>query len=99
MREATKKIYMTRHLNVHTDNYREDGLSRLVYGTATGNSDASDDFKQYNCLKHSILSGINQVDTGLTFRRYRAEHIVGLVLRTLITKYGMSRSEINLISK
>ena len=45
MREAMKNIYMNRHKNVHTENFREDGLSRIVYGTATGNSDASDDFK------------------------------------------------------
>lgn len=45
------------------------------------------------------MSGINQIDTGLSFRRYRSENVVGLVLRTLIHKYGLAREEVNIISK
>lgn len=70
-----------------------------MYGTATGDSSPAEDYIQYNCLKHAILSGVNQVDTGHSFRRHRSEYIVGLVLRTLVQKYGLDRSEVNVVSK
>ena len=95
--------YLTRHPRVHSDNFKKanNGLlmSRLVYGTATGEPTPAEDFNQYNCLKHAIMSGVNQIDTGHSFRAHRSEYIVGLVLRTLVHKYGMSRSEVNVISK
>ena len=91
--------YTRRHNKVHPDNFNKDNTSRLVYGTANGVSDSLEDFRQYNCLKHAILSGINQIDTGLTYRRYRSEHVVGQVLRTLTHKYGLGREEVEIISK
>jgi aryl-alcohol dehydrogenase-like predicted oxidoreductase len=41
------------------------------------------DYTQYVCLKHALLSGINQIDTGFSFRMHRAERVVGAVIRTL----------------
>ena len=88
---------------MHPDNFKRDKtgklLSRLVYGTATGDPIASTDFRQYNCLKHAIMSGVNQIDTGHSFRGHRSELVVGLVLRSLVHKYGIDRSEVNVISK
>ena len=57
------------------------------------------DFRQYNCLKHAILSGVNQIDTGLIYRAHRSERVVGAVLQTVIKKYGMNRAEIYITSK
>ena len=75
-------------------------LSKLVYGTASGYSDAKDDFRLYNSLKAAVLTGgVNRIDTGHTFRRFRSERIVGLVLRTLINKYQVSRDELYIQSK
>ena len=95
--------FTQRHVRVHSDNFKRDNtgrfLSRLVYGTATGEPTAGVDFRQYNCLKHAIMSGVNQIDTGHSFRGHRSEHVVGLVLRTLVHKYGMDRAEVNVISK
>ena len=68
---------MERHPKVHNDNFNANGTSRLVYGTGNGICDGLEDFRQYNCLKHAVLSGINQIDTGLSYRRHRAEQVVG----------------------
>jgi aryl-alcohol dehydrogenase-like predicted oxidoreductase len=92
-------MFLERHPRVHPDNYNKNGTSKLIFGTGTGQSDSVEDLRQYICMKHALLSGINQIDTGLTFRRYRAELVVGQVLRTLVHKYGVARQEINIISK
>ena len=69
-------------------------------GTSRGLSNALDDFRIYNTLKYGILSGgINHLDTGHSFRDHRSEHIVGLVLRSLVHKFEVNRSEIFLNSK
>lgn len=85
--------------NTDMDNYHEDGRSRLVYGTQSGECDSIEDFKQYQCLKHLLMSGINTIDTGFTFRRHRSERIVGAAIMTLVKKYGMKREDFFVISK
>ena len=92
-------VYVRRHSKVHRDNWHKDGRSRFVYGTKGGLMLPKGDFRQYNCMKHAILSGVNQIDTSLAYRCHRSEHVVGAVLQTLIKKYGMNRAEIYITSK
>ncbi len=40
-----------------------------------------------------MSGGVNMIDTAHQFRRQRAERLTGVVLRTLIEKYGFSRDE------
>ena len=55
---------------------------------------------QYLILKEVIRRGaINYIDTGVRDRGGISERIIGLVLRTLINKYNISRDEVFISTK
>jgi len=43
--------------------------------------------------------GLNFIDTATSFRKQRAERVVGHVLNTLFQKYGFERENFFLLSK
>ena len=58
------------------------------------------DFRHYNSLKHSLISGaINHIDTGNHFRVQKSERVIGELLKTLVYKYDFDRSEIFINTK
>ena len=75
-------------------------LSKLVFGTQNKIVDPISDLKLYTTIKYAVLSGgINQIDTGHSFRDHRSEYIAGLAIRTLVNKFNVGRNEIFVCSK
>ena len=75
-------------------------LSRLIAGTAQGSHTPGVDFDLYCAVRWAVLSGgCNHLDTGHVFRCHRSEYVVGLVLRTLVEKFGVQRDEVFINSK
>ena len=46
-----------------------------------------------------LSGGINQIDTGHTYRQHRSELVVGKALKTMFKKFGMQRDEVFINSK
>jgi len=75
-------------------------VTSLGYGTYVGEADDATDFRVYDAIKQSVLSGgINNIDTAPNYRYMRAERTVGKVLTTLHSKYGVMRDEMFIASK
>jgi aryl-alcohol dehydrogenase-like predicted oxidoreductase len=84
-------------LEVHPDNFKSPfnsdlKISSIGYGTYIGDPDDHTDYKMYDAIKTSVLSGgINHIDTAPNYRYMKSEKTVGKVVTTLDNKYGIKR--------
>lgn len=93
-------------LEVHHENFR--GLfhnellklSSIGIGTYMGDPDDIDDYRMYNAIKTSVLSGgINHIDTAPNYRYMQSERTVGKILTVLDNKYDIKRDQLFVASK
>jgi len=94
------------HLEVHHHNFKtpmhDENLkvTSLGIGTYTGDADDQTDFKMYNAIKESVLSGgVNHIDTAPNYRYGKSEKTVGKALTVLHNKYAIDRSMMFVTSK
>ena len=77
------------NLEVHPENFKypfNSGLkiSSIGYGSYMGDPDDLTDYKMYDALKTSILSGgLNVIDTAPNYRYMKSERTIGKVLTTM----------------
>ena len=75
-------------------------ITSLGYGTYVGEADDQTDYRVYDAIKQSVLSGgINNIDTAPNYRYMKAERTVGKILTTLHSKYKIKRDEMFIASK
>eukprot|EP00347_Sterkiella_histriomuscorum_P019348 403341986 len=90
---------------VHPENFKHTynqglKLSSIGYGTYMGDPDDLTDYKMYDSIKNSVISGgVNVIDTAPNYRYMKSEKTVGKALTTLDQKYGFKRDEIFVASK
>ena len=59
-------------------------LSSIGYGTYMGDPDDLTDYKMYDSIKNSVISGgVNVIDTAPNYRYMKSEKTVGKALTTL----------------
>ncbi len=67
-------------------------ISTIGYGSYMGNPDDLTDYKMYDAIKQSVLSGgINHIDTAPNYRYMKSERTIGKILTTLESKYNIKR--------
>lgn len=75
-------------------------ISSLGVGTYMGDPDDYTDYRMYEGIKSSVLSGgVNHIDTAPNYRYKKSETTVGKVLTTLDNKYGINRDQLIISSK
>lgn len=93
------------NLEVHPDNFKtpfnsELKLSSLGYGSYIGDPDDYTDYRMYDAIKMSVLSGgLNHIDTAPNYRYMKSEETIGKILTTLDNKYGISRDQMFIATK
>ena len=92
-------------LQVHHENFRSPvgsmlKITTLGYGSYTGNPDDLTDYKMYDAIKQSVLSGgINHIDTAPNYRYMKSERTIGKILTTLESKYNITRDQLFISTK
>lgn len=101
--EGTDKYYrMSQYddlnLEVHPDNFKSPfnsnlKISSIGYGSYVGGPDDYTDFRMYDSIKTSVLSGgINHIDTASNYRYMKSEKCIGKIVTTLDNKYDIKRN-------
>ncbi|MCT4584646.1 MAG: aldo/keto reductase [Peptostreptococcaceae bacterium] len=74
-------------------------ISKIGCGTYLGDTDKKTDLMYKNAIEYAISNGVNIIDTAINYRGMRSEVIVGEVLKELILKKIIKRSEIIVATK
>ena len=65
-----------------------------------GNPDDITDYKMYDAIKQSVLSGgVNYIDTAPNYRYMKSENTIGKILTTLESKYNIPRNNLFISTK
>ena len=65
-----------------------------------GDPDHHTDFKMYDSIKQSVLSGaVNHIDTAPNYRYMKSERVVGKAVTTLHSKYDIQRDNLFITTK
>lgn len=103
--EDINQINYNESLQVHHSNFRSPfnsllKISTIGYGSYMGNPDDMTDYKMYDALKQSVLSGgVNHIDTAPNYRYMKSERTIGKVLTTLESKYNIPRNQLFIATK
>lgn len=92
----------TKRFRVHSSHFRNQHdlfLSSIGIGTYLGEMDDETDRDSFAAIKHSILSGVNVIDTAINYRGQRSERVIGKALLDLIQHHGVQREEIFISTK
>lgn len=97
--------YEDLNLEVHPDNFKSPfnsdlKISSIGYGSYMGDYDDYTDFRMYDSIKTSVLSGgLNHIDTAPNYRYMKSEETIGKILTSLDNKYGITRDQLIISSK
>ncbi len=93
--------YKKRFPTAHTSHFKSQldlSLSSIGIGTYLGEMDDETDQDSFTAIKHSVLNGINVMDTAINYRGQRSERMIGKVLLDLMEQ-GIYREEIFVSTK
>lgn len=99
--ESTK-AYVKRVPSVHSTYFKQQQdlfLSSIGIGTYLGEMDDETDRVSLEAIKHSILNGVNVIDTAINYRGQRSERTIGKVISDLSQNGGIKREELFISTK
>ncbi len=96
------KVYSKRFPSIHPSYFKQQFdlfLSSIGLGTYLGEMDDETDQNSFSAIKHSVLKGVNVIDTAINYRGQRSERVIGKALLDLIQNHGIKREELFISTK
>lgn len=96
------KAYSQRFHSAHSSHFKHQSdlfLSSIGIGTYLGEMDEETDQDSFLAIRHSVLNGVNVIDTAINYRGQRSERVIGKVLSDLIQNHGIKREELFISTK